>query len=74
MSTERAHLRIVRGDPSPEELAALLAVVSARAAAAEPEGDEAAGSAGSAWADPARRLRAMPATGPGAWRRSATPR
>jgi Acyl-CoA carboxylase epsilon subunit len=71
MRSERAHLRVVKGDPDPEELAALLAVVSARAAAAEPERGE---TARSGWADPARRLRAMPPTGPGAWRRSATPR
>jgi Acyl-CoA carboxylase epsilon subunit len=64
------HLRIVRGEPDAAELAALLAVVAARAAArpapAEP--------VRSSWADPARRLRAAPAAGPGAWRRSATPR
>jgi hypothetical protein len=76
MSEDRAqrgsHLRIVRGNPDPEELAALLAVVAARAAPPSEPAEPAA--ARSAWADPVRRLRSMPATGPGAWRRSATPR
>jgi Acyl-CoA carboxylase epsilon subunit len=67
---QRPHLRVVRGDPAPEELAALLAVVATRAATA-PERDR---PARSEWADPARRMRAAPPAGPGAWRRSATPR
>jgi hypothetical protein len=63
-------LRVVRGDPEPAELAALLAVVSAKAAATADPADPAP----SGWSDPARRLRPVPAAGPGAWRRSATPR
>ncbi|HZB51776.1 MAG TPA: acyl-CoA carboxylase subunit epsilon [Mycobacteriales bacterium] len=63
-------LRVVRGEPTAEELAALVAVLTARAAA---------GRAGrprlrSAWADPATRLRTPLAPGPAAWRRSALPR
>jgi hypothetical protein len=62
-------LRVVRGEPTAEELAALVAVLAARAAAA------AAGRPRprSAWADPAARLRVPPAPGPAAWRRSALP-
>jgi hypothetical protein len=68
--TERPLLRVVRGEPAADELAALVAVLTARAAA---------GGAGrprlrSAWADPAGRLRAPLAPGPAAWRRSALPR
>ena len=62
-------LRVVRGDPTPEELAALVTVLAARAAAgaAEPR------RARSTWADPAARLRAPLRPGPGAWRRSGLP-
>ncbi|WP_095756940.1 acyl-CoA carboxylase subunit epsilon [Streptomyces xinghaiensis] len=66
--------KVVRGNPTPEELAAALAVVQARAsaassAAAAPERlDE--------WADPARNVpgRGLPHPGPTAWRSSYWPR
>jgi Acyl-CoA carboxylase epsilon subunit len=60
---------IVRGEPSDEELAALIAALAvlANAAAAEPPAPR------SAWADPAHRLRTPPHPGPGAWRNSALP-
>lgn len=67
-------LRVVRGNPSPEQVAALVAVLAARARTAE-----AVRSASrparppSAWADRARLLRTDPPRGPGAWRRSAWP-
>jgi hypothetical protein len=61
-------LRVVRGEPTADELAALIAVVTARAAAtttvARPR---------STWSDPARRLRRPVPPGAGAWRRSALP-
>ncbi|MDQ3762244.1 MAG: acyl-CoA carboxylase subunit epsilon [Actinomycetota bacterium] len=61
-------LRIVRGEPSDEELAALIAVVATLAnAVAQPL------AAHCAWADPAHRLRTPLQPGPGAWRRSALP-
>ena len=60
-------LRVVRGNPTPEELAALVAVVSARGAAVE---DEPA-PVRSLWAAP--QLRRPLTTGPGAWRASALP-
>lgn len=68
-------LQVVHGDPTPEEVAALVAVLTARARAA-------AGAAGgvrprprpSVWADPSRRLRRALPHGPGAWRSGALPR
>ena len=61
-------LRVVRGEPSPEELAAVVAVVSARQGAA---GDEPAPSAPLLWATP--QLRPALSGGPGAWRASGLP-
>ncbi|MFD7921541.1 acyl-CoA carboxylase epsilon subunit [Streptomyces sp. NPDC059740] len=64
-------IRVVRGNPTPEELAAAVAVVQARAAAtASAAEDGGAGeSAATAWADPAARLgRPLPQPGPSAWR------
>jgi Acyl-CoA carboxylase epsilon subunit len=66
--SESPLLRVVRGEPSAEELAALVAVLTARAAAVPP-----ARPPRPAWSDPARRLTA-PRVGPDAWRRSALPR
>jgi hypothetical protein len=63
-------LQVVRGDPTPEEIAALVAVLTARARAAAGPGPERR----SAWADPGRRLRPGLHHGPGAWRASALPR
>jgi Acyl-CoA carboxylase epsilon subunit len=66
--SETPLLRVVRGEPTAEELAALVAVLAARAGAEPPPEP-----LRSAWADPARQLFA-PRVGPGAWRRSALPR
>jgi hypothetical protein len=55
-------LRVVKGDPSPEETAALVAVLSARASAA----DDAARPV-STYADPAAAHRALLRIGSGAW-------
>ncbi|MBR8742935.1 acyl-CoA carboxylase subunit epsilon [Nocardiopsis sp. MG754419] len=65
------HLVVVRGEPSTEELAALTAVLTARAAAARaaterPEPPRST----SGWRDRARGVHAPPRPGPGAWRRS----
>ena len=68
-------LRVVHGDATPEEIAALVAVVnaaSARASAAAAAGPPAPRM--SAWRDPARRVRPALPHGPGAWRASALPR
>ncbi len=68
--TER-FLQVVRGDPTPEELAALVTVLTARARAsreaAEPEQRR------SAWSAPARRLRRALPHGPDAWRSGSLP-
>jgi hypothetical protein len=66
--TETPSLRVVRGEPTAEELAALVAVLAARSVApASPPRLR------SAWADPARRLGLTHRPGPAAWRRSALP-
>jgi hypothetical protein len=69
--TVQPTLRLVRGDAAPEEIAALLAVLSARAAP-PPHGPAPAVQGG--WADPATRLRIRHPVGPGAWRASGRPR
>jgi hypothetical protein len=68
--TEPPLLRIVKGDPTPEEVAALVTVVSAMAAgvaeaAANQERPR------SEWSAPHRRLRAPLRHGAGAWRANA---
>lgn len=62
----RPLLTVLRGDPTPEQLAALIAVVSSRAAAAS---DDVPPPAPSLWARPVLRTPLSP--GPGAWRASA---
>ncbi len=67
------YLRVVRGDASPQEIAALVAALAAvaaaraRAAAAQPP------PARPNWNDPSRRMRTPVHPGPGGWRRSALP-
>ena len=70
-AAEKPVLRVVRGTPSDEELAALVAVLGARAAA--PGGPSSAGSTRSAWNHPAALVRRPVAVGPGGWRRSGLP-
>jgi len=65
----RPLLRVVRGNPTPEELAALIAVVSARGAAAEP----AEPAPPSPWRSRGPGLRRPLPHGPGAWRTSGLP-
>ncbi|PWI43823.1 acyl-CoA carboxylase epsilon subunit [Streptomyces sp. ICBB 8177] len=62
-------IKVVRGNPTPEELAAALAVVQARGTASG-EGTAAGGAPLRAWADPARSaaLRPLPRPGAGVWR------
>jgi acyl-CoA carboxylase epsilon subunit len=62
-------LRVVRGDATAEEIAALVAVLLSH-----PADDEAPPvPARSAWADRSSRLRRPLHPGPGAWRRSTLP-
>jgi hypothetical protein len=81
-------LRVVRGSATPEELAALVAVVAAASRAADggpsadgdrPKDGDPAGPGTSLWAAPARSLRGGGAAdalrpGPHAWRTSSWPR
>ncbi|MFE7313865.1 acyl-CoA carboxylase epsilon subunit [Streptomyces sp. NPDC057555] len=71
-------IKVVRGNPTPEELAAAVAVVKARAAAvAAGGGAPEAGTRGSEWSDPAATVPArsrLPHPGPRAWRTSYWPR
>ncbi len=62
-------LRVVRGDASAEEIAALVAVLLSRPA----EDGAPPAPARSAWSDRGGQLRRPVFPGPGAWRRSALP-
>jgi hypothetical protein len=64
-------LRVIRGDATPEEVAAVVAALLARAAASDEPPP--ARPAPSAWADRARLLRRPVHAAPDAWRRSARP-
>lgn len=67
---DRPDIRVVRGDPTPEEVAAVVSVVSARLAAAGSEETERPRT----WAAYWRSVRQPLRPGPGAWRASALPR
>ena len=64
-------LRVVKGDLTPEELAALVAVVAARNAAAAHAAARTKPKVRSQWGHPARMARAAHRVGPGLWHRSA---
>ncbi|WP_306317749.1 MULTISPECIES: acyl-CoA carboxylase subunit epsilon [unclassified Streptomyces] len=68
-------IKVVRGNPTPEELAAALAVVQARAAAVPDAPAEAADrDAAGAWSDPSRIARhRLPAPGASSWSRTYWP-
>ena len=67
-------LRVIRGDATPEEIAAVVAVLLARSAASDASSSSSsARPAPSAWADRSRLLRRPLHPGPGAWRRSGLP-
>jgi hypothetical protein len=63
----RPLLRVVKGDVTEEELAALVALVAARASAGTPVKPQPR----SEWGHPARAVRGPHRPGPDAWRRSA---
>jgi hypothetical protein len=67
---DRPVLRVVRGDATPEEIAAVVAVLLSRAVAPDPGPPR---RPASAWADRSRQLRRPLHPGPDAWRRSALP-
>jgi len=66
----RPLLRVVRGDATAEEIAALVAVLAARSGGEAPAPPR---SVKNTWSDRSRALRRPLATGPGAWRASALP-
>ncbi|MFC7589955.1 acyl-CoA carboxylase subunit epsilon [Nonomuraea antimicrobica] len=71
-----AHLHIVRGDPTPEEIAALTAVLAARAATrttARAETETSPIPRSQTWRNPARAMRKPVVPGKSAWRMSALP-
>ncbi len=68
MSPESPLLRVVRGNPTAEEIAAIVAVLATAGESEQPA------SKPSRWADPANRLRQPLQPGPDAWTRSALPR
>ena len=65
-------LRVVRGQPTDEEAAALAVVLAAKLAA-RPARGRAERAAVGGWADRARAMRAPLTQGPGAWRNAARP-
>ena len=65
----RPHLRVVRGDPTPEELAALVTVVASLGGGEEPPAGPV-----SEWSAPHRKVRTTYPHGPGGWRGSGLPR
>ncbi|MDB1087029.1 acyl-CoA carboxylase subunit epsilon [Streptomyces sp. ACA25] len=67
-------IRVVRGNPTPEEIAAAVAVVQARVAVAASAGSPGGPRAASEWSDPARLVpRRVPVPGPHAWLTSSWP-
>ena len=64
-------LRVVRGDATPEEIAALVAVLLARSGDAEAPSP--VRSVKNSWSDRSRQLRRPLSPGPGAWRGSGLP-
>ncbi|MEU4037115.1 acyl-CoA carboxylase epsilon subunit [Streptomyces collinus] len=67
------NIKVVRGNPTPEELAAALAVVRARAAAAAMTPPGAPGPRDS-WSDPSRIAgHRVPRPGPASWSRTYWP-
>ncbi|MEU6407390.1 acyl-CoA carboxylase epsilon subunit [Microbispora sp. NPDC046933] len=67
MTGREPYLSIVRGDATPEEIAALVAALAARAAARD-AGPAAPETKPGNWRNPAHRLRVGLPHGPGAWR------
>jgi len=63
-------LRVISGDPTPEELAIILAVVSARGGAVKPSAPKRL----SLWASKGRQTRPSLGAGFGSWRASSMPR
>ena len=73
---DQPFLRVVRGNPTAEELAAVTIVLAARARAAAAAAQPAASTPArrSDWSARSRLLRESVSPGPGGWKRSALPR
>jgi hypothetical protein len=71
-ATRAPVLTVVRGNPSAEEIAALVAVLTARPGL--PSAGEPAGRPRNKWSAKSRLLREPLPRGPGGWRASALPR
>jgi hypothetical protein len=69
---ERPVLRVVRGDATPEEIAAVVAALLSRSAASCGDAPPSR-RAPSAWADRSRQVRRPLFPGPDVWRRSGLP-
>ena len=67
----RAAFRIVRGEPTDEEVAALTVVLAAATASAAPTAPAAVRDR---WSEPSARFRVPLHPGPGAWKTSTWPR
>jgi hypothetical protein len=70
----RAQFRVVRGEPSDTEVAALTVALTVVAAAPSAPSRSAAPAARDRWSDPSARFRTPLHPGPGAWRMSTWPR
>jgi hypothetical protein len=69
-----ATLSVVRGEPTAEELAALVAVLASRVAGGAGDGESAAAAKVSGWTDRARYVRGRLPHSSDGWRASALPR
>ena len=72
-------VRLVRGAASPEELAALIAILATASDDGDPDQTDRHSPASgryprSQWSSPGRLVRLTPPHGPGGWRASALPR
>jgi hypothetical protein len=73
-TTETSHqpvLRVLKGNPTPEELAALVAIIAARNATATNAATHTKKAPRSEWGHPTRQTRTPHTHGPNQWRRSA---
>ena len=70
-ASDRPPLRLVRGDATPEQIAAIIAVLAAASGGDPDPGD--GERRPSRWAAPQGRVRPPFTHGPGAWRGSALP-
>ncbi|WP_147944761.1 acyl-CoA carboxylase epsilon subunit [Microbispora sp. CSR-4] len=75
MSSREPYLGIVKGDATPEEIAALVAALAAQSAARAADAARSAAPRTSLrnWRNPAHHLRVGLPRGPGAWRRAFFP-